>query len=132
VLYAQSVCRHLRPQIGQPLARDLAIEQDQLLHVPLQFAGAIEADRRDAQTFLVDVGVAAVGEIGVVRAIGRPGEGQFAGPRTNGRRRLVAADAGRRQAMAAPCPIAAIASGQSPGLGRWKADPQRRRPCFGC
>jgi len=72
--HAQSVRRHLRPQIGQPLARDLAIEQDQLLHVLLQLAGAVEADRRDAQPFLVDVGMAAIGEIGVVRGIDRPSD----------------------------------------------------------
>jgi hypothetical protein len=51
----------------------LAIEQDQLLHVALQFAGAIESDRGDAQPFLVDVGVPAIGEIGMVRGIDRPG-----------------------------------------------------------
>ena len=73
-LHAETVRRHLRPQIGQPLARDLAIEQDQLLHVLLQFAGAIEADRRDAQPFLIDVGVPAIGEIGVMRGIDRPGD----------------------------------------------------------
>lgn len=39
-LHTQPVRRHLRPQIGQPLARDLAIEQDQLLHVLLQFTGS--------------------------------------------------------------------------------------------
>jgi hypothetical protein len=73
-LHAQPVRRHLRPQIRQPLARDLAVEQDQLLHVGLQFPGPIEADRRDAQTFLVDVGVAAIGKIGVVRGVDRPGD----------------------------------------------------------
>jgi len=73
-LHAQPVCRHLHPQIGQPLARDLAVEQDQLLHIAVQFAGAIEADRRNAQPLLVDVGMAAIGEIGVVRGVDRPGD----------------------------------------------------------
>jgi hypothetical protein len=73
-LHTQSVRRHLRPQIRQPLARDLAVEQDQLLHVRLQFARPIEVDRRDAQPLLVDMGVAAINEIGVMRSIDRPGD----------------------------------------------------------
>ena len=73
-LHAEPVRRHLRAQIGQALARHLAVEQDQVQHVLLQLAGAVEPDRRDAQAFLVDVGVAAIGEIGVVRDIGRPGD----------------------------------------------------------
>jgi hypothetical protein len=52
----------------------LAIEQDEVEHVLLQFACAKETDRRDAQTFLVDVGVAAIGEIGMVSEIDRPGD----------------------------------------------------------
>jgi hypothetical protein len=71
-LHAEAVRRHLRPQVRQPLTRHLAIEQDQLLHVLLQFAGAIQADRRYPQPFLVDVGVTTIGEIGVVRGIDRP------------------------------------------------------------
>ena len=67
-LDAEPVRRHLRAQVGQALARHLAVEQDQLLHVLLQLARAVEPDRRDAQAFLVDVGVAAIGEIGVVGA----------------------------------------------------------------
>ena len=55
-------------------ARDLAIEQDQLLHIRLQFAAAIETNRRDAQPFLIDMGVAAIGEIGVVGEVDRPGD----------------------------------------------------------
>ena len=73
-LHAQPVRRHLRPQIGLPLARDLAVEQDQLLYVALQFAGAIEADRRDAQSFLVDMGMAAISEIRVMRGVDYPGD----------------------------------------------------------
>lgn len=53
-LHAQSVCRYLRAQVRQPLSRQLAIEQDRLLHVLLQFTGAIEPDGRNAEPFLVD------------------------------------------------------------------------------
>ena len=52
----------------------MAVEQDQLLHVALQFAGTIQTDRRDAQSLLVDMGMAAIGKIGVVRGIDRPGD----------------------------------------------------------
>ena len=40
----------------------------------MQFASAIEADRRDAQPLLVNVGMAAIGEIGVMRGIDRRGD----------------------------------------------------------
>ena len=73
-LHAEPVGRHLRAQIGQALARHLAVQQDQLLHVRLQLAGAIEPDRRNAQALLVDVRVAAIGEVGVVREVHRPGD----------------------------------------------------------
>ena len=44
------------------------------MHVVLQFAGAIEPDRRDAQALLVDMRVTAVGEVGVVREVHRQGD----------------------------------------------------------
>ena len=72
--YADAVGRHLGAQVGQPLARHLAVQQDQVLHVALQLAGAIEPHRRDAQALLVDVGVAAIDEVGMVRQVDRPGD----------------------------------------------------------
>ncbi len=71
---AQPVRRHLRAQVGQPFARHLAVQQDQLLDVLLQLAFAVEPDRRDAQPLLVDVRMAAIGEVGVVREVHRPGD----------------------------------------------------------
>ena len=73
-MHAEPVGGHLRTQIGQALARHLAVQQDQLLHVVLQLAGTIETDRRDAQSFLVDVRMAAIGEVGVMRQVDRPGD----------------------------------------------------------
>ena len=64
----------LRAQVGQALARHLAVQQDQVLHVALQLAGAVEAHRRDAQALLEDVGVAAIDEVGMVRQVDRPGD----------------------------------------------------------
>ncbi len=52
----------------------MAVQQDQRLHVLLQHAFPVEPDRRDAQPLLIDVGVAAVGEIGVVRGVDSPGD----------------------------------------------------------
>ena len=72
-LHAEPVGRHLRTQVGEALVRDLAVEQDQRLHVGLQRARAIQPDRWDAEAFLIDVLVAAIGEIGVVGGVDRPG-----------------------------------------------------------
>ena len=44
------------------------------MHVLLQLAGPIKPDRRDAQPLLVDVGVAAISEVGVVRGVDGPGD----------------------------------------------------------
>jgi hypothetical protein len=71
-LDAQPVGRHLGAEVGQALARDLAVQQDQFLHVGLQLAFPVQPDRRDAQAFLIDVGMAPVGEIGVVGGVDRP------------------------------------------------------------
>ncbi len=72
--YADAVGGHLGAQVGQALARHLAVQQDQVLHVALQLAGAVEAHRRDAQALLEDVGVAAIDEVGMVREVHRPGD----------------------------------------------------------
>ena len=72
--HADPVGRHLRAQVGQPFARHLAVQQDQVLDIPLQLAAAVETHRRDAQPLLVDVGVAAVDEVGMVREVHRPGD----------------------------------------------------------
>ena len=45
---AQTIGSHLRAQVGEPLARHLAIQQDQCLHVLLQHAFPVEPDRWDA------------------------------------------------------------------------------------
>src|SRR5262249_7642659 len=47
---------------------------DQILHVLLQLAIAIEAHRRDAQAFLVDMSVAAIDEVGMMSEVHRPGD----------------------------------------------------------
>ena len=73
-LHADAVGRHLGAQVGQPLGGHLAVQQDQVLHVLLQLAAAIEPHRRDAQALLVDVGVAAIDEVGMVGEVHRPGD----------------------------------------------------------
>ncbi len=70
----QAIGGHLRSQIGKPLTRNLAIEQDQLLHLGLQLATAVQANRRDAEPLLVDMRMAAVGEVRMVRGVDRPGD----------------------------------------------------------
>ena len=72
--HAEAVGRHLCAQVGQALARHLAVEQDQVQHVLLQLAGAVEAHRRDAQALLEDVGMAAIDEVGMVREVNGPGD----------------------------------------------------------
>ena len=73
-LHADAVGRHLGAQVGQALARHLAVQQDQVLHVLLQLAAAVEPHRRDAQALLVDMGVAAIDEVGMVGEVHRPGD----------------------------------------------------------
>ena len=73
-LHADAVCRHLRAQVRQALARHLAVQQDEIQHVLLQLARPVEPDRRDAQAFLIDVGMAAIGEVGMMREIDGPGD----------------------------------------------------------
>ena len=71
---AQPVGGHLRAQVGEPLARHLAVQQDQRLHVLLQHTFPVEPDRRDSQPLLIDVGVTAIGEIGMMRRVDSPGD----------------------------------------------------------
>ena len=73
-LHAEAVGGHLRAQVGQSFARHLAVQQDQFLDVTLQFVAAIQPHRRDAQALLVDMRMAAIGEVGVVRQVDRPGD----------------------------------------------------------
>ena len=54
--------------------RDLAVEQNRILQVALQHAFLVELHRRDAHAFLEDVGMAAVGEIGMVRGVDGPAD----------------------------------------------------------
>ncbi len=72
-LHAHAVGCHLGAQVRQPLARHLAVEQDQILDVGLKLAGAIEPHRRNAQALLEDVGMAAVDEVCMVSEVHRPG-----------------------------------------------------------
>ncbi len=88
---AEAVRGHLRAQVRQALARDLAVEQHEVEHVLIERAGAVEAHGRDAQTFLVDMGVASVGEVGVV--------GEVNGPRNEG----IADETGSARTMSGRC-----------------------------
>ncbi len=72
--HAEAVRGHLRAQVRQPFARNLAVQQDQLLHILLQLPGPVQPDRRDPQPLLENMGVAAVGKIGVVGGVDRPGD----------------------------------------------------------
>lgn len=72
--HAQAVCGHLCAQVIDPPARHLAIEKDEMLHVLLQRPCPIEPDRRYPQSLLVDMGVAAVHEIGMMCEVGNPGD----------------------------------------------------------
>ena len=73
-LHAEAVRRHLGAQIRQALARHLAVQQDQVQDVLLQLASPVEPHRRDAQALLVDMRVAAIGEIRMVSEINGPGD----------------------------------------------------------
>ncbi len=73
-LHAHPVRRHLRAQIRQTFARDLAIQQDQLLDIFLQNPSAVQADRGDPQALLVDMRMSPVDEIGMMRQVHRPGD----------------------------------------------------------
>jgi len=64
----------LRPQIGQAFARHLAVQQDEIEDILLQFAGTIEPDGRNPQALLVDVGMTTIGEVRMVREVDGPGD----------------------------------------------------------
>ena len=74
-LRAQPVGRHLRAKVGDAFAGQLAVQQDEVVHVRHGFARAVEPDRRDAQPFLIDMRVAAVVEIRMMGDVDGPGGG---------------------------------------------------------
>ncbi|MNV00320.1 hypothetical protein D3C71_904800 [compost metagenome] len=53
--------------------RHLAVEQEEALDILLQHAFPVETDRRNTQAFLIDMRMAAIGEVGMVGGVDGPG-----------------------------------------------------------
>ena len=71
---ADMVRCHLRTKIVRALDGHLGVQKDQIQDILLNNAFAIKAHRRDRRSFLEDVRVTALNEVGMVRQIGNPGD----------------------------------------------------------